>query len=389
MSTRAILQIAPTPFFSDRGCHIRIEGIVNCLSELGFENTVCTYHHGRDVGNVKTRRIDPIKNYVQTQAGPSKYKLWADWKLLWLCVAQYRKIKPVAIHAHLHEGVLIGLLVKWLFFWRRTPLIADLQGSLTGELDSHNAFSKLFFLRWPTKVLEKFLMLCANHITCSSHHCLTIISEGFRVNPKKISLTQDGANAPAALPSGYKSELIKKHQLPTDKILVIYSGALLESKGLNELKAIIKAGANTAVHFIIIGYPDDKLKPYLQQHQLEPFCTLFGQVKFENLPNILQIADIAIDPKYSEAGEGSGKILNYLACGLPVIAFNTQNNREFLPDASTLASSVDEFIRLLLELSADTPLRESVARKNQTQFTNHYSWQITQTQLDKIYRSVL
>jgi len=79
---KIILHIAPTPFFSDRGCHIRIEGIVRCLTELGHNNTVCTYHHGRDIQGVSTKRIKSIANYTQTSAGPSKYKLLADWRLL-------------------------------------------------------------------------------------------------------------------------------------------------------------------------------------------------------------------------------------------------------------------------------------------------------------------
>ena len=27
------------------------------------------------------------------------------------------------IHGHLHEGLLIGWMAKWIFFWRRIPLI--------------------------------------------------------------------------------------------------------------------------------------------------------------------------------------------------------------------------------------------------------------------------
>ena len=154
-----VLQIAPTPFFADRGCHIRIEGIVHCLDDLGYDNTVCTYHHGRDVDRVNTKRISTIKNYTQTEAGPSRYKLWADWKLLWLAIRQYRQLKPAIIHAHLHEGLMIGLLVKIIFFWRRIPVIADMQGSLTGELDSHGAFDKLPLLRYPTHFLERGLAM--------------------------------------------------------------------------------------------------------------------------------------------------------------------------------------------------------------------------------------
>jgi len=165
-----ILHIAPTPFFSDRGCHIRIEGEVRCLDTLGFQNTVCTYHHGHDVSTVATKRIKNIPAYTQTEAGPSKYKLLADWRLLWLVFRQYRVLKPVALHAHLHEGLLIAFVVKMLFFWRRTPLIADMQGSLVGELETHGTFKRRPYLKWPTALLERILYWCATHIICSNTH---------------------------------------------------------------------------------------------------------------------------------------------------------------------------------------------------------------------------
>ena len=72
----------------------------------------------------------------------------------------------------------------------------------------------------------------------------------------------------------------------------------------------------------------------------------------------LLCSDIAIDPKNSDAGEGSGKMLNYLAAGLPVIAFDTANNREFLPEQTKLAANEDELAVNLAELTKNQALRK-------------------------------
>ncbi|MBX2847685.1 MAG: glycosyltransferase, partial [Acidiferrobacterales bacterium] len=326
-----ILQIAPTPFFSDRGCHVRIEGVVRCLSELGHENTLCTYHHGRDIETINTKRIKPIAKYTQTAAGPSKYKLLADWRLLLLSISEFRRIKPTVIHAHLHEGLLIGLIVKLLFFWYRTPLIGDMQGSLSGELEAHGAFDKKPYLRRPIRIIEWCLMKCATRLLCSSKHSLEKIKSEFSVSPAKISLAQDGADSASPLSASQRQALIEKCEIPTDKVIVSYSGALLESKGLNELKEVIKGCKDKNVHFLIIGYPEENLQSFIEQEGLQEQCTLTGQIEFQQLSEYLSLADIAIDPKNNEAGEGSGKMLNYLACGLAVVGFNTINNRNFLP----------------------------------------------------------
>ena len=44
-----IVMIAPTPFFADRGCHIRILGEAKALIDLGHELILCTYFLGRDI----------------------------------------------------------------------------------------------------------------------------------------------------------------------------------------------------------------------------------------------------------------------------------------------------------------------------------------------------
>lgn len=382
-----ILQIAPTPFFADRGCHIRIEGIVRCLSELEFENLVCTYHHGRDVEGVATRRIKAIRNYTQTAAGPSKYKLLADWRLLWLGVKHYRASRPVAIHAHLHEGLLIGLIIKLLFFWRKTPLIGDMQGSLTGELDSHGSFDRLPFLRWPTRLLERILMASATHIVCSSRHSLEKIQSEFSVPSDKISLVQDGADSITPLSRQRRDQLVQQHCLPGGRKIVVYSGALLDSKGLAELKQLLLSCApdSDRLHFLVIGYPTENLQPFLQTHDLQEMVTLTGQIPFEQLPDYLSLADIAIDPKNSEAGEGSGKMLNYLAAGLPVVAYRTANNLEFLDGSTLLATNDDELYKALISLLDQPTMAEQVSAQNLGRFEQAYSWQVTRAQLKRVY----
>lgn len=384
---RHVLHIAPTPFFADRGCHIRIEGIVRCLDKLGFGSTVCTYHHGRNVPTVVTRRIKPIKNYTQTEAGPSKYKLWADWKLLWLGVKTYRALRPQAIHAHLHEGLMIGFIIKLLFFWHRTPLIADMQGSLYGELESHGAFEKRPILRAPVKLIERLLMWCADHIVCSSAHSYHKIRREFKVPDRKITLVQDGADMPTELGIERRSELLANWNLPANKTLAVYSGALLESKGLDNLSTLILETRDTpGLHFLIIGYPVEQLQQFLKKHALTDRCTLTGQVAFETLPELLQLADIAIDPKSADAGEGSGKMLNYLANRLPVLAFNTQNNRDFLPTSNPLANSTTELIAQLRAHCDNIDELTHIGETNYQYFVDHYSWAVTETQLGAAYR---
>ena len=43
-----VLMIAPTQFFADRGCHIRILEEIRALKRLGHKLELLTYHSGED-----------------------------------------------------------------------------------------------------------------------------------------------------------------------------------------------------------------------------------------------------------------------------------------------------------------------------------------------------
>ena len=56
--------LAPTPFFADRGCHVRIYEEARALQALGHRVTICTYHNGRDLPGFDIRRIVRRKHVV-------------------------------------------------------------------------------------------------------------------------------------------------------------------------------------------------------------------------------------------------------------------------------------------------------------------------------------
>lgn len=386
--TKSVLHIAPTPFFADRGCHIRIAGIEKSIAALGYDNIVCTYHHGRDVDGVETRRIKPIPAYTQTEAGPSKYKLQADWRLMWLVLREVRKTNPDVIHAHLHEGLMIGIAVKIMLFWKRIGLIADMQGSLLGELDEHGAFKKRPWLKTPVRLIERTLLKLARTVICSSSHAMEKFAADFNLNRDKLFLVQDGADPASPVSETDLAAHRTKYNIPADKTIVMYTGGLVGSKGLENLQEVIRLCRDLAqVHFVIVGYPTENITPYLETHGLMDRCTLTGQTPFEDLSKFLALADIAIDPKKGDAGEGSGKMLNYLAAGLPILAFETQNNRDFLPPETELVTSAAEMAEKITTWTSGGT-RDAIRARNLAHFHDHYSWDQTVRQLDPIYRKV-
>src|SRR5690554_3049132 len=55
-----VLMIAPTSFFADYGCHVRILEETRILQKLGHHVTIATYRNGNPVPGIDIRRTWPI-----------------------------------------------------------------------------------------------------------------------------------------------------------------------------------------------------------------------------------------------------------------------------------------------------------------------------------------
>jgi glycosyltransferase involved in cell wall biosynthesis len=191
IATKRILMIAPTPFFADRGCHVRILGQAKALISLGHQVILCTYHLGRDVAGIPTERTLAVPWYKKLSPGPSWHKFYIDLLLLWRVLVECRKFRPEIIHAHLHEGIVIGKIASRLF---GVPLVADLQGSLTDEILAHNFIPNfrwlVAFVRW----VEKRVSRMPAHLIVSSKHTAQICVERYGISADRVSWLMDGVD---------------------------------------------------------------------------------------------------------------------------------------------------------------------------------------------------
>lgn len=380
-----VLHVAPTPFFSDRGCHIRIEGIVRALSRKKIKSVVCTYHHGRERPGVDTRRIQPIKFYEDTKAGPHSAKYYADCKLLWLVQKTMRSYRPDIIHAHLHEGALLGWLAKWFTLNMRIPLVVDIQGGLVGELDSHDYFARAKMLRPAFRGLEYMILRLPQHLFCSSVSSMTMLQADYGLRADRLTLLIDRIEP--------NMENDTAHRVGNGKVTVVYSGSLLAAKGLPMLLEVAARllTRRSDVQMMLIGYPLEETESFLRARGLSDRCTLTGKINFEVLPQHLGRADIALDPKSAAAGEGSGKTLNYMAAGLPVVAFDSANNRAVLGQQEELVAqgSIDGFVRRIEFLIDHPQVRRAEGRRNRERAQRELTWDTAMDMVLPVYAKLL
>src|SRR5512135_1245805 len=172
--TYNVLMIAPTSFFGDYGCHVRILEETRILQKRGHRVTIVTYYKGRDLSELNIIRTRPTPWHAGYEVGSSRHKIAFDALLSWTAVKTALRLKPDIIHAHLHEGALIGSLLSAV---TRAPLVFDYQGSLTAEMLDHHFVRPGGKREWFFRTLENRINRLPRAILTSSRHSAQLLRD--------------------------------------------------------------------------------------------------------------------------------------------------------------------------------------------------------------------
>jgi glycosyltransferase involved in cell wall biosynthesis len=148
--------------------------------------------------------------------------------------------------------------------------------------------------------------------------------------------------------------------------------------------------AGEKAHFLIMGYPNvARYKTIAQQKGVSDTVTFTGKVQYQHAPAYLSLGDIAVAPKIS-VSEGSGKLLNYMALGQPVVAYDSAVHREYLGDAGVYAPSgdVDAFAKAIATLLHKPERRYELGQQLRQRALQTYSWQTAGEQIVSLYKQL-
>jgi len=383
-----ILMLAPTAYFTDRGCLVRIYEEARALRSQGHDVRIVTYHLGRDMPGIPTVRIPCIPWYSRQEAGPSWHKLYLDLLLFFKAALLIPDFRPDLIHAHLHEGAFIGYFLKKL---SGLPLLFDYQGSLTGECIDHGFFGATSRIAAVFRFIERTINGFADRIITSSSAGTSELVTNWGVRPQRVTPLIDAVDTQdfCPLPQAEGRELLG---IPSGTFVVAYLGLLNHYQGTDLLLDCIEQLKQDGIRafFLIMGFPDERYRVEAQARGLSDMIRFTGKVDYGQAPLLLSAADIAITPKLSPT-EANGKIFNYMACGLPVVAFDTPVNREVLGETGIYARYGDarDLAARITALAADRGLRASLAQQVRDKALREHSWDSRGRMLTEVYQAVL
>ncbi len=385
--------IAPTSFFSDYGCSVRILEEARVLQKLGNEMTICTYRNGQDVPELRIRRTPSIPFREHYEVGSSPHKIGFDLLLFWTVLFTALRRRPDVIHAHMHEGALIAAVVGKLL---RIPFVFDFQGSLTGEMLDHKFLREDSIFYGPLRWLEGIIDRVSPAILTSSHNARNLLLREFGCHPEKVCTVPDCVDGQAFYPARGEDQaaLVERRAqfgIPLGRKVVVYLGLLADYQGTD---ALLEAAAHLLarrgdVHFLIMGFPNvDHYQFKARQLNLANHVTFTGRVPYGRARDLLAVGDVAVAPKLS-ATEGSGKILNYMAMGLPIVAFDTPVSREYLGDEGVYATPPDpSSLAGALELAFDDEANDRRKEVLRRRALEAYSWDRAAETILLAYRAV-
>jgi glycosyltransferase involved in cell wall biosynthesis len=382
-----VLMLAPTPFFGDRGCHVRILEEARALAPHGVEILVATYHVGRDVPGVPTVRTLRLPWIRRLPVGFSPHKPYLDALLLVTAARAARAFRPDVLHGHLHEGAALAAVLGRLF---RRPAVADLQGSLTAELADHHALPAGGPLPRLARAVERWIVRGPACLLASSASFARELRERWGGGDRVVPLP-DGVD-PEVFHPGLAVDDLRATLGLTGKRVVVFLGVLTAYQGVDDLLAAwpAVAGAVPDAHLLLMGYPNEShYRARVASAGLADTVTVTGRIDYREAPRYLALGDVAVSPKRS-ATEANGKLLNYMATGLPTVAYDGPISREILGDAGVLVRFGDAAAlgAACVELLGDAGERKRRGQALRERAVAEFGWPALGRRLLAVYRDV-
>ena len=181
--------------------------------------------------------------------------------------------------------------------------------------------------------------------------------------------------------------------------LVAYLGVMAPQDGVDYLlravRYLVRERGRTDTAFVLVGAGDsfDELRALSRELDLEEYVEFTGRIPDADVERILATADVCVSPDpRNPLNDVStmNKVLEYMACGRPIVAFDLREHRASAGEGALYAEpnredDLGEKIALLLD---DPERRSRMGAYNRQRFLERMAWEYSAAELLRAYEQL-
>ena len=233
-------------------------------------------------------------------------------------------------------------------------------------------------VKWSEKYVFRNASFASTHNEALRQYCI-----GLGATPAKSSVIYPGVDMTRFVPAPTRYDLQTKTGIqPTDKVL-LFMGTIFRFSGLVELLTELSPALllDKSIKFLILGDGED----FNRVHQLaitlgvQDQVIMPGRIEYDLLADYLRLGHVALLPFKQELvthGALPGKVLQYLACGLPTIATPLDGLQSMIPPNQGIlyANNSQEMANIAIELVSNLDQQHELASLGVELMILHCNW---------------
>jgi glycosyltransferase involved in cell wall biosynthesis len=230
------------------------------------------------------------------------------------------------------------------------------------------------------RFLERRTTRLADHVISTNESYRRLVMDRDRVKPDRVTVVRTGPD-PDKLKAAEAVPSLRRERAH----LAAYIGVMGPQDGVDIVikmaHFVVNTLKRTDISFTLIGSGDcfNELVALRDRLDLRDFVEFTGRVPDEAVRDILSTADIGLspDPKNPLNDLSTmNKTMEYMAFGLPVLAFDLRETRASAAEAGAYATpnDVEEMARLLVDLLDDEPRRRSMGATGRRRIEQKLAW---------------
>ena len=259
------------------------------------------------------------------------------------------------------------------------------------SIDILNQLVPNWFLRNPTRMLEAKVYKKVNLIIAITPMLSDYVIK-MGAEKEKVKLLFTGVDSSQFNPTIDTATLRKQLDLSNDCRIIVFIGTLFDFCGMDiyieQFPNILEKFPETKLIVVGGGSLFENLKKLVKNLNLEESIILTGFQPYNTMPQYINLADVCINPfmiNDTTRDIMPGKILQYLACGKPVIATPLPGMRAVITgeEKGLIYSEIDEFAMNTIDLLRDEGRMKIAGDKGLSYIRHHHEWNEIASKLEQ------